>query len=327
MKALAKIDKYIYYFFTNTKMNASSLLGISFLASLASEIPWTFIFLLTQFIGIRLYSFKDKEDCKRIQKRMNNKCSHTADNGKGFGYSIGFWYFMSISIENSDEGDRYNIWFIATESSYEDLINTKEELPQLDADDNVIEKTDLKIYDRVGTYYNSYYKRRELKIKSITPRPQQEVIMQTIIEHQAIHEHTVAYLYGPPGKGKSLVGILLANAYKGSYCNTMKPWQPGDSISALYSEAEPTKEAPLILVFDEFDTALLRIHEGIEPHKSLPIQVADKTGWNQMLDEIQIGMYPHLILLITSNKPPSFIEALDPSYIREGRVDCRMELP
>lgn len=328
MKALIKkLTRLRCYFFVTATMNATSLMGIGFLASISSQIPWTFFFLFTQLVGIRLYSLKDKEDCKRIQKRMNNRCSHTADNGKGFGYSIGFWYFMSISIENSDEGDRYNIWLIATESSYDDLIKKKEEPPPLHIDDNVIQKTDLKIYDRVGTYYNSYYKKRELTITSITPRPCQDVIIQTIIEHQAIHEHTVAYLYGPPGRGKSLVGILLANAYKGSYCNTMKPWQPGDSISALYSEVEPTKEAPLILVFDEFDTALLRIHEGIEPHKSLPIQVADKTGWNLMLDEIQIGMYPHLILLITSNKPPSFIESLDPSYIREGRVDCCMELP
>jgi hypothetical protein len=40
-----------------------------------------------------------------------------------------------------------------------------------------------------------------------------------------------------------------------------------------------------------------------------------------MLDEIHIGMYPHMILLLTSNKSPEFIRELDPSYIREGRVD------
>jgi len=307
-------------------MNTSYLIAFGFLGSLVSYIPWTMIFLLTQLFGVRLYSLKDKEDCKRIQKRISARCSHTSDNDKGFGYSIGFWYIMSITVEDSDEGDRYNIWLIATAASYESLIKKGKETPVLE-DETAIEKTSLTVYDRVGSFYNSYYKKREIQVTSIVPRPDQEEAIKKISEHQDSHEHTVAYLYGPPGKGKSIVGILLANQYKGSYCNTLKPWQPGDSVSTLYSEVEPTKESPLILVFDEFDTALLKIHEGIQPHKSLPVQVADKTGWNQMLDEIQLGMYPHLILLITSNKPPSFIESLDPSYIREGRVDLCMELP
>jgi hypothetical protein len=45
-----------------------------------------------------------------------------------------------------------------------------------------------------------------------------------------------------------------------------------------------------------------------------------------MLDEIQRGMYPHLIMLLTSNKGPEFIQSLDPSYIRKGRVDITVEL-
>jgi hypothetical protein len=39
------------------------------------------------------------------------------------------------------------------------------------------------------------------------------------------------------------------------------------------------------------------------------------------LDEIDRGMFPHLVLVLTSNRDPAFIRALDPSYIREGRVD------
>lgn len=310
--------------------NATSVLGLASLASLASQIPWTFIFLITQLFGVRLYSLKNKEDCKRIQKRINKWSSHIADGGKGFGWSIGYWYLMSITIENSDDGDRYSVWLIATASSYDALIKeTKDEdlvLDELKDEDVKVEKTSLNIYDRTGSYYNPYYKKHEIRVTTMTPRADQEDVLKTVRQHQDKHDHTVVYLYGPPGKGKSLVGILLANMYNGSYCNTLKPWQPGDTISSLYAEVEPTKECPLILVFDEFDTALLRIHTGIEPHKNLPIQVSDKTGWNQMLDEIQLGIYPHLILLITSNKDPEFIRSLDPSYIREGRVDFCMEL-
>ena len=235
---------------------------------------------------------------------------------------------MSISVDHSNDGDQYSVWLISTAASYEALIKGKEcSIVEVSDKSIVDQKTALTIYDRTGSFYNSYYKKRKINVTSITPRPDQETIIKTICNHQDAHDHTVVYLHGPPGKGKSLVGIILANAYKGSYCNTLKPWQPGDTISSLYAEVEPTKESPLILVFDEFDSALMRIHGDIEQHKNLPIQVSDKAGWNQMLDEIQLGMYPYLILLLTSNKSPEFIEALDPSYIREGRVNIIVEMP
>lgn len=299
------------------------------LGYLIANVRWEFIFLVTQLFGVRMYTIRDKDDCKRIQKRIGRNSSHLADGNKGYGYAVGLWYVMSISIENSEGGDRYNIWLIATETSYAILMKDKEavKLDGAKLEDSIpVEKTALKVYDRAGSFYNNYFKKREIAMTSMKPRPEQEAIIELIRKLHAKQEHSVVFLHGPPGSGKSLVGILLANSYKGSYCNTLKPWQPGDTIASVYAEVEPTADAPLILAFDEFDGALLKIHTGIEPHKNLPIQVADKAGWNQMLDEIQRGMYPHLILLMTSNRGPEFINALDTSYIRKGRVDLIVEL-
>ena len=298
------------------------------LGYLIANVRWEFIFLVTQLFGVRMYTIRDKDDCKRIQKRIGRNSSHLADGNKGYGYSVGLWYIMSISIENSEGGDRYSIWLIATETSYANLMKDKEPVKPTKLDDEFIpiEKTALKVYDRAGSFYNNYFKKREIAMNSMKPRPEQEAIIESIRKLHEEQEHSVIFLHGPPGSGKSLVGILLANSYKGSYCNTLKPWQPGDTIASLYAEVEPTADAPLILAFDEFDGALLKVHSGIEPHKNLPIQVADKAGWNQMLDEIQRGMYPHLILLLTSNRGPEFINALDTSYIRKGRVDLIVEL-
>jgi len=301
-------------------MDVTSMLGLGYIFS---QIPWTVIFLLTPLIGIRLYVINDKEDCKRIQKRIGHRCSHTADGNKGFGYSLGFWYFMSITLNEEDYDTRYSIWLVATEASYKRLI---EEKVVVTAESEAIPKTSLRIYDRMGSFHNSYFKQRELELPTIEPRPVQDVIIQRIKEHQDKHQHTVVYLHGPPGTGKSLVGILLTNDYMGSYCNTLRPWQPGETLSQLYSEVEPTSDAPLVVVFDEFDSALLHIHEGIPLHKNLPTEISNKTGWNHMLDTIQRGMYPHLILILTSNKTPDFICSLDSSYIREGRVDITVEL-
>ena len=308
--------------------DATYILGYSYLISqIASNVPWTCIFLLLQFFGIRMYVVHDREICKRIQKRVNSRSSKTVDGNKGIGYSVGFWYLISISMESSyDEADTYDVWMIATAASYEFLTKEREEAMKFDSDNMPIEKTPLKVYDRQGSFMNPYFRCRDLKITSVSPRPDQQAIIDQIRKHHDLNEHTVVYLHGPPGSGKSLVGILLANEYKGSYCNTLKPWQPGDTLSGLYSEAEPTEDSPLVVVFDEFDGALIRIHSGIEPHKNLPTQIQDKAGWNQMLDEIQRGMYPHLIMLLTSNKGPEFIQSLDPSYIRKGRVDITVEL-
>lgn len=304
-------------------MNFLSLLGIS---SILSYIPWQIIFLLLNIFGIRCYNLRNKEECQRIQKRIGERFSSTTDGGKGEGYAIGYWYILYASMNKSEYGDHYSIWLIATLSSYMELTIDKATADSVVLTEDKSNKTDLKVYSREGSFYNNYFKKRTIEIPSIEPYENQQKIMNQIKAHYEDKDIAVAYIYGPPGTGKSLISILLANNYKSSYCNTLKPWQPGDTISNLYSEVEPTKDKPLILVFDEFDTALLKIHSGFEPHKNLPTQVQDKTGWNQMLDEIQLGMYPNIILVMTSNKPPEFINALDTSYIRKGRVNIIAEL-
>ena len=305
-------------------INATTLLSLGYLATFIGQIPWTLIFLLTQIFGVRMYTLKTREECVRIQKRIGNNCSNT-DGEKGFGYAVGFWYIISITVDKSDHGDHYSVWMIATSATYKMLTEEKHistvQGPYIGTNGSLQEFYQLSIYERVGTYYNPWLKRRTLPVLSKTPRPEQELVIDTIRQHYAKEKHSVVYLYGPPGSGKSLIAVFLALSYKGSYCNSVKPWQPGDTLALIYSEAEPTEDKPLVLVFDEFDTALVRIHEGIEPHKSQPIQIADKTGWNQMLDEFQLGMYPNMILVLTSNRTPEFIREMDPSYIREGRVD------
>jgi len=309
-------------------INISSILGISYILTVLSYVPYSLFFLITQLYGVKLYVLKDPEDCKRIQKYVSNWSTHTTDNDKGYGYSIGYWYIVNISIADNDYGDKYNVWMIATELSYKTLLSGKTDVINNGKNMYVcdIQKTDITIHERVGTLTNPWFKKRTIKINAMEARPKQDIIIQKIKEWQNVHKHTVVYLHGPPGTGKSVIGILLANIYKCAYCNTLKPWQPGDNFGGLYADADPTPESPLVIVFDEFDGPLKQIHEGIPPHPKLPIQIPNKTGWNQLLDEIHIGMYPNIILILTSNKSPEYIKSMDPSYIREGRVDLILEL-
>lgn len=291
-----------------------------------NAIPWVGVFMLTQLFGVRLYTLRDKETCQRVQRRLV-RSSHVADGGRGYGISVGRWYYASVSVTRCDEGDRYEVWMIATAASFEAL--TSEEVAVAATAPSVVgapapppvPSASLAVIERTGSYYNVWWRKRRIQCP-VEPRADQLAVIDHIVAHQKQHRHTVALLHGPPGTGKSMIGVLLASRLSGTYCNTLRPWQPGDTLASLYEEAEPSAEKPLVVVFDEVDSALVGIHAGIPPHKALPILTGDKPGWNRFLDEIGRGMYPHLVLLLTTNRTPEFIRDLDPSYIREGRVDA-----
>lgn len=290
-----------------------------------NAVPWVAVFMLTQLFGVRLYTLRDKETCQRVQRRLV-RSSHVADGGRGYGISVGRWYYASVSVTRCDEGDRYEVWMIATAASYERL-TAEEPVVAAPAAEGTEQgtapppTTSLTVMERTGSYYNAWWRKRRIPCPT-EPRADQVAVIDHIVAHQKRVGHTVALLHGPPGTGKSMIGVLLASRLSGTYCNTLRPWQPGDTLAGLYEEAEPTAEKPLVVVFDEVDSALVAIHAGVPPHKALPILTGDKPGWNRFLDEIGRGMYPHLVLLLTTNRTPEFIRGLDPSYIREGRVDA-----
>lgn len=176
----------------------------------------------------------------------------------------------------------------------------------------------LTIVRRSGTFYNMYYRVRDTTVTTPKPWPKQEIIISSIMECYEKTRHVVAYIHGPPGTGKSTISIILGKRLQGSFYNTFTPWHPGESLNTVYAEVEPSEDCPLILAMDEIDESLVLIDKGIPPHSKLPIAVSNRSGWNKMMDEINIGLYPFLIMICTSNKPPGYLDA---SYLRDGRVD------
>ena len=119
---------------------------------------------------------------------------------------------------------------------------------------------------------------------------------------------------------------MLTNHYTSSYCKNIKFWKPGETLANLHVEVDPTEDKPLIILLNEIDIPLVSITEGIPDHKNIDISIQDKSGWNDLFDDIQIGIYPNIIVLLTSNKTPTFINELDQSYLREGRIDLIFEV-
>jgi hypothetical protein len=292
-------------------------------------IPLSFLFLYLQQYGIKYYHLTKTEECKIIQKHISKFCSQQNGNEKGSGYSYGYWYILNLTISSGDS-DMYNIYMIASEESYQNLIKesntSKYNLLSNDEETNMIGQSKITVYDRLGSFHNPWFRKRSNEI-TITPRNNQQIILDKIVKYHDENKHTVVFLHGSPGSGKSMIGQFLTNHYNGSYCDELIPWQPGDTLGGLYTEAEPTEDKPLIIAFDEIDNILLKIHNNeIESHKNLPIQIKNKETWNKFFDAIDRHKYKHIIIIMTSNRSNEFINELDSSYLREGRVNLIFEL-
>ena len=339
----------------NTKMNATSdgssakgqegigILGgmliafaMSWLSTLWFAIPWDIVFIYLRQYKLRIYTLSKKEDCKRIQKRVQHHSSHTTDNNKGYGYAFGKWYFLYMKVSYDED---LAVWMIATEDSYKELVKevddrdeeTTHVTTQVNENTGIITEVVVpikrfQILDRRGSYTNIWYRSRTLKSLNYTAWPEQAAILDRIKETYASKGRGVFYIHGPPCTGKSYISLFLAEYYNGYYCNSFSPWEPGDSLSNLTDEVEVAKEKPVIVAFDEVDVAIHQIHNEIPSHKNVPTLIRDKTGWNRFLDNFQRGISPYVIIIMTSNKAPDFIDSFDLSYLRMGRIDEIFEL-
>ena len=297
-------------------------------------LPWVLVLFFLEYYNIRLYHITRREECQRLQKFIASWCTHHIGEKKGCGYSFGKWYILHLSVPTSSY-DPTNGWLLATRSSYDKIFlteNNEIDIPESDEktmknvmgdeEEKVEEESNkdkIVIYDRMGSFDSCWFKERTLNMNRMKPTPKQQEVLDKIVEHHEKHKHTVAFLHGPPNTGKSVMGLMLAQHFKGGYCSTLKPWQPGDLIGELMNEMD--EEQTMILIFDEMDIAMQQIHVGIPRHTNIPIAVANKHGWNKMLDEIHWGIYPNLILLLITNSTPDIFHKLDPSYLRKGRVD------
>jgi len=248
------------------------------------------------------------------------------DEEKGYGYSVGYWYIVYIDVSDNDNGNYYTMWFIGTQASFKNLTATTDEIQTFQMGIKAEPTKEFNIFERIGSLHNTWFRKRRMPTLKVVPYSSQESVISQIKAQYEKTRHVVALICGPPGTGKSMIGLLLANQYKSAFCNTLKPWQPGDTFGSLYSEVEPSAESPMIIGFDEIDTVITKVNDGIQSHKSLTIQIQDKSGWNSFFDTIQRGLYPNVIVIMTSNRSAEYIRSIDPSYIREKRVDLLFDM-
>lgn len=288
------------------------------------SIIWTIPLVICSLFWCQLYKINNQQKVILAMKKLPKRSTIMEDDSpRGWIWGWPYIGYVMDSTSSGQYGTSSNIEiYIMTTNKYYNSLTIHNAGDEPDGAPETVE-----IFDRIGNYFNLRYTKRKLDVKKYSPRKNQQPAIDKIIGHYKTNSSTVAFLHGEPGSGKSMISLLIAKELKGSLCDTFNPTDPGDDIALIYNKVCPTKDSPLVLVFEEVDIMIGNIHyDKMNVSKHNPIQCKNKTEFNRFMDRIDRGIFPNLLLIMTSNKAPEFIDLLDQSYIREGRVNLRIKI-
>lgn len=285
-----------------------------------------FMMALNVIFGLRMYVLRRKEDCKKVLKHITYRHTFT-ERGEAYGLSFNVkkGFLTCIDISGSDYGDTYSGWLVCTKETYDSLMGDDQHVEVVVPAQLQVES--FSIIEKISSCHrNIYFRKRPIKQRFESKDSQLEIV-KAIERHYIKHGRAVCFISGPPGQGKSMVGILVAQQLRGLYCNTFKPWSPGESLSALHTDAEPTVDKPLIISLDDFDVGLSAILEKEPSSEEYTIEIYNKDSWNTFFDNIERHLYPNIIILLTTNKTIQDLEATwCKSLLRSGRISLYFSL-
>ena len=179
----------------------------------------------------------------------------------------------------------------------------------------------LTIFSRFGSYTNLFYSRLRIDVQGLQPIGTQTEIVDSVCKLFQAKKRGVVYIHGVSGAGKSTIGLLVACRLNGCYCHTFNPTEPGDTLSQLIRDSEPTDERPTIILMDEANMLIRSVHKGtLQRHKNITTSVFSKSTYNNFFDDLIL--YRNVVIIMTSNEGKETIDKLDPCYLRKGRIDA-----
>jgi len=281
--------------------------------------PNYLFYFIYYFFKIKKYVITgDKEITNTIMKKIMNhifytEVSHINGRNQPSGYFIGKKYYGYIEMK---EG--LTIIIYTKEETYNQLMEQEEkEMEKEIIEYKPIIKNKLNVFIRKGTYRNIYYNSLRLDLSHLNPIGDQQHIVDSIKTIYNKNDRASIFIHGVTGAGKSTIGYLLAKELNASYCHTFNPTEPGDYLSNLIVDVR-TQDDPVVIVIEEVDVLIKKINDGIDKNVEIPIEICNKTTWNNFMDDL---IFYKIILIFTSNTSKHDIDKLDPSYLRQGRID------
>ena len=287
-------------------METFFILSIINIFGAVGTIIWSFIELFIAFTGFYQIFHISGTKIPNIYSKVYK--SSISNNDLPSGWIVGKWF---IGFNNSEK-----LYILMSIKQYNIIFKNCQDSDPV-----------INFLERDGTYYNIFYNDRKIKLLEDNPRPKQHIIINKMIQLVNIKQNCITFVSGPSGTGKSLIAHLLCKqlitegASSVYLVDTHNPSDPGDSFVSLYSRIEPTANSPLVVVFEEIDILIEKMFTGIQSHKLIPIAIQNKMGWNQYFDRFNRGIYPHVYILMTSNKDIKWFTHKCPSLMREGRID------
>lgn len=303
------------------------LTGALVFISATSAIIWSLLFLPLGYLNIRLHKLSGQR-VKAFLKKVKTASIWT--NNDPDGWICGKWYIgyiYSITGGMQSGGDTKDLYLFCTDKFYKEHIELKET--------NDVEKTKptkkINYYEREGSFWRLTYTPRQINLPKKPARPTQKTAIKAIMHAYKDAGYAVCLLHGKAGTGKSmaaqyLCAELLNTARDVGFVDSFNPFEHGDNFTSLYTQVNPTADTPLVIMLEEIDGNIMLIHNGkVVQTEHIPVQIKNKADWNGFLDKFDRELYPHVILLLTTNKPACFFDELDPSYMRPGRVNLKFE--
>lgn len=298
-----------------------------FIGSIIFNIINSFVWLLVpvcliiQVFGIKLYRIIDERKTDMILRKLKVISANTVYYNSEFKpHSLFFsWYCIgNIYLTEINRRMITEIYIITTKEYIDNLMkDPQDEIISLKGDN-----TKITIYNRRGNFYHLSYEESSFSFnKNI--QANQNTIVHAIIKFYRDYNYCTSFISGAPGSGKTTIAYFLAKELNGCICKTFNPTDPGDEIIELIRTVNPTPDKPLIVLLDEIDIMINKIHDNkIDTHKNVPVPVRSKTDFNRFLDDIEIHC-KNTIFILTSNMSKDVIEANtnDKSYLRDGRVN------
>jgi hypothetical protein len=196
-------------------------------------------------------------------------------------------------------------------------------------EENEGEKEKHMLYvSKFGDYGYFQYKKRIIDLYDIHGRDDmaffsyQNDLFKDIMGFYKSHNHCKVFLSGEMGSGKTFFTYLMSQKLGCFLCDKFNPYEPSSNFSELYNSIRVRPDCPLILVLDEVDVLIKKIHCCTEnEHIKYSREITNKMAWNSFMDKISFGIYPYTILFLISNEKKVNIDNLDKSYLRKGRID------